>query len=55
VLVYGLIVWAAFHAFVTLYEEPVLRRTFGAGYDTYRANVPRWLPRLRPWPPDPQT
>jgi protein-S-isoprenylcysteine O-methyltransferase Ste14 len=30
-------------------EEPGLRRRFGEAYDVYRANVPRWLPRLRPW------
>ncbi len=32
-----------------LSEEPGLRRRFGADYERYRANVPRWLPRLRPW------
>jgi protein-S-isoprenylcysteine O-methyltransferase Ste14 len=32
-----------------LSEEPGLRRRFGEEYDVYRANVPRWLPRLRPW------
>jgi len=37
---------AIFHAFVVLYEEPGLRRRFGAEYDAYRARVPRWL-RLR--------
>lgn len=35
--------------FVRIYEEPVLRRKFGAEYEEYRRNVPRWLPRLRPW------
>jgi protein-S-isoprenylcysteine O-methyltransferase Ste14 len=32
-----------------LAEEPGLRRRFGDEFDTYAANVPRWLPRLRPW------
>jgi protein-S-isoprenylcysteine O-methyltransferase Ste14 len=41
--------WLATHLFVLGYEEPTLRRQFGASYDTYRANVGRWLPRLRPW------
>ena len=36
-------VW--FHVFVVLYEEPALRRQFGADYDAYRDTVPRWLPR----------
>jgi protein-S-isoprenylcysteine O-methyltransferase Ste14 len=35
--------------FVRMYEEPTLRRTFGAEYDEYCRNVPRWLPRLHPW------
>ena len=35
--------------FVVLYEEPTLRRLFGADYEEYCRNVPRWLPRLRPW------
>ena len=35
--------------FVRFYEEPTLRKLFGADYDLYCQNVPRWLPRLRPW------
>jgi protein-S-isoprenylcysteine O-methyltransferase Ste14 len=35
--------------FVLLYEEPVLRKKFGADYEEYCRNVPRWLPRLHPW------
>lgn len=38
-------------AFVRFYEEPTLARTFGAEYQAYRSNVPRWLPRLTPWSP----
>ncbi len=49
VLVYGLLVWCAFHAFVLLYEEPTLRRRFGPEYARYCAAVLRWVPRLRPW------
>jgi len=37
---------AAVVAFVRLYEEPTLRRQFGAEYDEYRAAVPGWWPRL---------
>lgn len=47
VLVYALAVFACFEAFVVLYEEPHLRREFGADYDDYRARVGRWLPRIR--------
>jgi protein-S-isoprenylcysteine O-methyltransferase Ste14 len=35
--------------YMPLVEEPGLRKRFGQDYDEYRANVPRWLPRLRPW------
>ena len=31
------------------YEEPGLERRFGDAYRQYKANVPRWIPRLRPW------
>lgn len=48
-LVYGLALWGVFHAFVVTYEEPTLRRSFPNDYGPFFANVPRWLPRLRPW------
>lgn len=35
--------------FVRLYEEPTLRKKFGAAYDEYCMHVPRWIPRLRAW------
>jgi protein-S-isoprenylcysteine O-methyltransferase Ste14 len=35
--------------FVLLYEEPTLRQTFGAEYEEYCRNVPRWVPRRRAW------
>ena len=42
---YGLAVFTGFHLFVLGYEEPTLRRRFGAAYERYCARVPRWLPR----------
>jgi protein-S-isoprenylcysteine O-methyltransferase Ste14 len=39
-------------AFVRLYEEPTLLRTFGERYEEYRRNVPGWWPKLRPWSPE---
>ena len=30
-------------------EEPGLAKRFGESYRTYKANVPRWVPRLRPY------
>ena len=36
---------ACSHLFVCFYEEPALRRRFGADYDEYSRAVPRWIPR----------
>ena len=47
--IYGAIMWLAFHLFVLIYEEPTLKGTFGEEYETFRRNVPRWIPRLTPW------
>ena len=44
-LAYGVVVALAFHTFVVGYEEPTLRRRFGAGYEVYAAEVRRWMPR----------
>lgn len=32
-------------------EEPGLEKRFGEEYAEYKKNVPRWIPRLRPWQP----
>jgi protein-S-isoprenylcysteine O-methyltransferase Ste14 len=50
VLGYGAVVWLSFHLFVLIYEEPTLRRSFGNEYEEFCAEVPRWIPRLSPWP-----
>jgi protein-S-isoprenylcysteine O-methyltransferase Ste14 len=50
-IVYGALLWLAFHLFVVAYEEPTLEQTFGGEYEAFRANVPRWIPRMTPWPP----
>jgi protein-S-isoprenylcysteine O-methyltransferase Ste14 len=42
-------VFAVNAVYLPLVEEPGLRRRFGEEYERYRAAVPRWLPRLRPW------
>jgi protein-S-isoprenylcysteine O-methyltransferase Ste14 len=51
VLVWFAIVFALNAVYFPLVEEPDLRQRFGADYDAYRAAVPRWRPRLRPWEP----
>jgi protein-S-isoprenylcysteine O-methyltransferase Ste14 len=52
-LVYFLVWFAAVNLFVLGYEEPTLRRQFGASYDRYVASVNRWLPSFRSHPPSP--
>jgi protein-S-isoprenylcysteine O-methyltransferase Ste14 len=45
-LVYALIVFVAFYTFVTFYEEPTLKKKFGAVYEDYLERVPGWIPRI---------
>lgn len=37
------------HVYFIFSEEPGLGKRFGASYQAYKANVPRWLPRRTPW------
>ncbi len=37
----------AANLFVLLYEEPFLRKQFGAAYEEYCRAVPRWIPQWR--------
>lgn len=46
-LIYAAVVFVAFHAFVIYYEEPTLKRKFGAPYEDYLKKVPRWIPGSR--------
>jgi protein-S-isoprenylcysteine O-methyltransferase Ste14 len=48
-LIVAVVAVAAVGLFVPLYEEPTLHKLFGPQYQEYCRNVPRWLPRLRPW------
>ncbi len=41
--VYALLFFAAVELFVLFYEEPHLRRKFGAEYDEYCRQTPRWI------------
>ena len=47
-LAYGAMVWVLFHLRVVRYEEPTLKKSFGAEYAAYRRVVRRWRPRLSP-------
>ena len=51
-----LLLWGLFFTilnmiYIPLSEEPGLEERFGEEYLHYKQNVPRWLPRLRPWDP----
>ncbi len=48
-LIYAAVVGVAVVSFVVGYEEPTLRKRYGAEYEAYRRAVPGWLPRLTPW------
>jgi len=40
------------YVYFILSEEPGLEKRFGAEYLEYKRNVPRWIPRLKPWKPE---
>ena len=46
-LIYAVVVFIAFHSFVTFYEEPNLKTRFGSSYEAYLSRVPRWIPRFK--------
>ena len=46
ILMYAGLAFLATHLFVIFYEEPALKRKFGAAYEDYLRRVPRWIPRL---------
>jgi protein-S-isoprenylcysteine O-methyltransferase Ste14 len=46
-LAYAALAFIATHSFVTLYEEPVLKKKFGAAYENYCKSVPRWIPKFK--------
>lgn len=53
----NIIIWA-FSFFIiniiyfVVYEEPNLETKFGDEYREYKNNVPRWIPRFKPFKPD---
>ncbi len=46
ILLYAVGFWIVFTVFLIVFEEPQLRRRFGAEYEEYLKMVPRWIPRL---------
>ncbi len=47
VLIRATVAYAFMYQAITLAEEAYLRRKFGAAFDQYCRDVPRWWPRLR--------
>lgn len=45
ILVYWIVLICSLHLVVVLHEETALRFRFGAVYEDYKRDVPRWLPR----------
>lgn len=46
---YAIVAGICVQLFVLFYEEPTLRKKFGAAYQEYCQAVPRWIPRRTPW------
>lgn len=40
------------HIYFIISEEPGLEERFGEEYAEYKENVPRWIPRIKPWSPE---
>ena len=45
ILLFAALLCPLTHLLVVFYEEPTLRKRFGASYREYLEKVPRWLPR----------
>jgi len=51
ILLWAVLVFFINTAYFIFSEEPGLEKRFGAEYLEYKYNVPRWVPRLKPWKP----
>lgn len=49
VAIWALTFFVINQTYFLLLEEPGLEHRFGEEYIRYKAEVPRWLPRLTPW------
>jgi protein-S-isoprenylcysteine O-methyltransferase Ste14 len=45
IAIWTVVVAITVHLFVVVYEEPTLRRLFGAEFEAYCRSTPRWIPR----------
>ncbi|MCX6001629.1 MAG: isoprenylcysteine carboxylmethyltransferase family protein [Chloroflexi bacterium] len=49
IFIWFLLFFSINHIYFVYSEEPGLEKRFGEEYIAYKKNVPRWIPRLRPW------
>ena len=49
ILVWSILFFIINNIYFSLYEERGLVKRFGQEYIEYKKNVPRWIPRLKPW------
>ena len=49
ILVWAMIFFLINNFYFIFYEEPELEKKFGKSYRDYKANVPRWIPRINSW------
>ncbi|MGD0854684.1 MAG: isoprenylcysteine carboxylmethyltransferase family protein [Dehalococcoidia bacterium] len=49
IFIWFLLFFGINNVYFVLSEEPGLEKRFGEDYRIYKKNVPRWIPRLRPW------
>ena len=49
ILAWALVFFLVNTTYFILSEEPGLEKRFGDEYLEYKKNVPRWIPRLKPW------
>jgi len=52
IFIWALIFFIINNLYFVIYEEPNLEKRFGNDYKEYKKNVPRWIPRLKPFVPD---
>jgi len=52
ILFWAIIFFLINNLWFLLFEEPDLEKRFGEEYKEYKRNVPRWIPRTRPYTPD---
>lgn len=51
ILIVALLFFLVNTVYFILKEEPDLHSRFGKGYEAYKENVPRWIPKFRPYKP----